>query len=201
MVTRASGVLVFAVAALAGCSAEIAPGSYFCGPELNCPEGLACNGVDNICVLASQATPFSCEAPDPQGDDVPTAGQLIDGLACVSPVHESRGCLTKADPGDWYQFDIPDNCVAVQVEARVTFPTAFEPVALELSTDDGPGTRVETPCRTPGPDDAGEQTRCFQMTVENGAHHAIGIVHEGDLDCGGGCANNRYILQIQLSTP
>jgi hypothetical protein len=109
--------------------------------------------------------------------------------------------LTTTDAADWYQFDIPDNCVAVQIDARVTFPAAYEPVAIELSTDGGPGTRVDAPCPQPDPDDAGDLSRCFKMTVENGAHHALGMLHAGELDCGGGCANNRYRLQLQLSTP
>ena len=46
------------------------------------------------------------------------------------------GCLLSGDVGDWYQLDIPDNCVAVQIEARLSFPVAFEPVQLQIATDE-----------------------------------------------------------------
>jgi hypothetical protein len=193
--------LAMIVLAASACTAEIAPGAYLCGPEQLCPEGLACNGTDNTCVLASEALPFACGVADPAGDDVPTAGQVVANLACVSPIRESKGCLLQNDIGDWYQFDVPGNCAAVQIEARITFPIAFEQVAMQLSTDDGPGVAVDGPCSSALPPDLGDTARCFKMTVANGSHHAIGLVHSGLENCGGGCANNRYTLSLQLSTP
>lgn len=188
-------------AVLAACTPDIAPGAYLCGPEQLCPEGMACNGPDNVCVFAGNAEPFACGVADPPGDDLPGAGQVIDGLTCVSAIRETTGCLLPNDPGDWFQFDVPDNCVAVQVEVRMTFPVAFEHLALELSSDDGPGARVDGECATGLPADDGEVARCFKMTLANGTHHAVGVTHSNELHCGGGCANNRYRLQVQLSTP
>lgn len=190
----------YLVVLLAACSAEIAPETYFCGPEQLCPEGLACNGVDNICTVPSSAQPFDCDIPDRTGDDEPAMGLQLTDLACVSGVRELRACLFENDPGDWFQFDVPDNCTAVQIEARLSFATAFEPVAIELSTDGGVPNRVDTACAVES-FDAGESTRCFEMTVSNGSRQAIGLVHAGELDCGGECAHNRYTLSLQLSTP
>lgn len=186
--------------ALGACSADIAPDTYFCGPEELCPEGLACNGPDNICTVPSQAQAFECDVPDRTGDDEPSTGLPLSELTCVSGVRELRACLFEDDPGDWFQFDIPDNCIAVQIVARLTFPIAFEPVAIQLSTEGSAPENVDAPCQV-GNQDAGEDARCFQRTVANGTHHAIGLVHSGTQNCDGACAHNRYTLSLQLSTP
>lgn len=190
------------VVAVAGCTENIVSGAYLCGTEQLCPDGLVCNGPDNVCVLANEAQPFACgDAPDPAGDDSPAQGSVVASLACVSPIRETTGCLLSSDIADWYQFDVPGNCTAVQVEARVTFPIAFEPLAMQRSTDGGPAMAAETPCATTNPPQAGETARCFKLTVENGSHQAIGLVHSDTSNCGGDCANNRYTLSLQLSTP
>ncbi len=187
---------------LVACSADIAPGTYFCGPEQLCPEGMACNGADNICTVPSQVLPFDCgEINDRPDDDLPEAGLQLAALECVSGVRELKQCLFEDDPGDWFQFDVPDNCSAVQIEARLTFPLAFEPVAIQLSTDGGPPVTVDTDCQFSAGENAGEISRCFEMTVSNGSHQAIGLVHSGVDNCDGACAFNRYTLNLQLSTP
>ena len=202
--------LALAALLLAGCTESIAPGAYLCGPEQSCPEGLVCNGSENpgteepenLCVLPGQARPFSCAAPDPEADfDAPASGLLVSDLQCVSPVREAVGCLPQTDLGDWYQFDVPSNCTAVQIEARVTYPIAFEAMALQLSTDGGEPVRVDGECTTAGSPAPGFVASCFKMTVGNGSHHAVGVVHSGEGDCGGDCANNRYTLGLRLSTP
>lgn len=184
------------------CSADIAPGTYFCGPEALCPDDMACNGFDNICTVPSQALPFSCgDIPDRTGDDDPSMALALPDFECVSGVRELKACLFADDPGDWFQFDVPDNCTAVQIEARLTFPVAFEPVALQLATDGAAPVDVDGDCTVSTGDDAGAVSRCFQMTVPNGTHHAIGLVHGGRDNCDGECAFNRYTLNLQLSTP
>jgi hypothetical protein len=194
---RRLGLLLFAA-----CSAEIAPDTYFCGPEQLCPEGLACNGEDNVCTNPSNAKPFSCDLPfvDRTGDDQPTQGQQIADLACVSGVRELQNCLSEGDPGDWYQLLIPDNCNAVQIEARLSFAIAFEPAAIQLSSDGGTPVTVDGECAN-NPEQAGETARCFEMTVTNGSLQAIGVVHGDSANCDGACAFNRYTLSLQLSTP
>lgn len=211
---------------LGACSADIAPGVYYCGPEQLCPEGLTCDGVQDLCVTPSQAQAFDCQIPcNLDGneanevcpdefvckanrcvaitDDVPTTGFLLEpALECVSGVREIESCLSANDPSDWFQFDIPDNCTkAVQIEARVTFPTAHEPIAIQLSSDGGAPQTVDTDCKVSTGDDGGRTARCFELTVGNGSHHVLGLVHSGVDNCDGECAFNRYQLNLQLSTP
>ncbi len=191
-----------ALATVAACQADIAPGTYFCGPEQSCPEGQVCNGVDNICTVSASARPFACDLPDRTGDDSPATGLSLGKLDCVSVVHQLQACLVDGDPGDWFQFDVPDNCNGVQIDARLTYPTAFEPVAMQLSTDDGAPVDADTPCDdASGVSGGGNDVRCFVQTVANGSHLAIGLVHSGTADCDGTCAHNRYTLTLQLTAP
>lgn len=189
------------VMVVGACSADIQSATYLCGPEELCPDGQVCNGPDNTCVLPNQQMPFTCNAVDPTGDDAPSAGQVIDGLICVSPIHQTKGCLLSNDVADWYQFDVPSTCNAVQIEAKVTYPIAFEPLVMQVSNDNGAPATADTPCKTEVAPETGSVVRCFTMTVPTGSHQAIGLVHEGDADCNGTCAYNRYTLDLQLSTP
>src|SRR5512138_13863 len=196
------GSVVAIAVACAACTADVAPGTYFCGPDGACPEGQACNGPDNLCVVASQAAPFECtdDFLDPAGDDVAATGQILT-MTCISGLHVSKGCLPLSDGGDWYQFDVPASCTAVQVEAKVTFPIAFERLALQLSTANGAPASAETPCKFTLPENGPEDARCFTSIVQPGVHYAIGVVADGSGDCGGTCRNNRYTVTIQLETP
>ena len=187
--------------ATGACSADIAPGTYFCGPDALCPDDMVCNGLDNICTVPSQAAAFDCDIPDRSDDDAPAQGLQLSPLECVSGVRELKACLFAEDPGDWFQFDVPDNCTAVQIEARLTFPIAFEQVGIQLSTEGGTPVDVDAECTVSTGDDAGSLSRCFEMTVPNGTHHSIGLIHTGTADCEGECAFNRYTLSLQLSTP
>lgn len=197
---RAAIYVLLGFLGLGACSPDIASGTYYCGPEELCPEGQVCNGTDNICTIPANVQPFTCDFPDRTGDDVPAQGLPLAGLTCVSGVRELHACLVDGDPGDWFQFDVPDNCNGVQIEARLTFAVAYEPVGIQLATEDGPGIDVETPC-TVGVQDAGLDVRCFKQVVTNGSHHAIGLVHTNTADCDGACAHNRYTLDFQLSAP
>lgn len=193
--------IISAVASGPACTVDIAAGTYYCGAEQLCPAGLACNGVDNLCVAPANAEAFTCNVVDPTGDDVPAAGLPLGDLQCVSRVAQSAGCLFPNDPGDWVSFEVPANCTAVEIQARVLFPVAFEAVALELATDNAAPVRVDGPCGDDPKPIGGELSRCMKMTVAPGSHHAIGMVHSGELDCGGGCAFNRYEVAVQLATP
>ncbi|MDQ3367971.1 MAG: hypothetical protein M3680_21305 [Myxococcota bacterium] len=187
---------------LAACTPEIAPGTYLCGPEQLCPEGQACNAPDNVCVFESQAQPFSCDPDlDPPGDDTPATAISVGTLACVSPARELIGCMGEGDRADWHELDVPAACTAVQIEATLAFPIAFEELGLQLSSDGGAGTAVEMPCGTSRAPVEGETLRCFEMTVTPGGRYAIGVVAEGTGTCDGACAFNRYRLRVQLATP
>jgi hypothetical protein len=203
-------VRLLALAALvAGCTEEIASGVYLCGPEGLCPEGMVCNGgvgtveqAGNVCVFPGNAEAFTCGAlSDPPGDDAPPNGQILANLGCVSGVLEAKGCLRSEDVGDWFQFDAPANCTAVQVVARVTFPIAFEPIALQIATNGAEPIPAETECTAAQAPAPGEAARCFKQTLTNGSHHSLGLVHAGFENCDGACRSNRYKLLLQLSTP
>lgn len=194
--------IALALLALAACTPDVAPGSYVCGPEGLCPEGQACNGPDNICVLESEVRPFECgTATDPGGDDQPASGTALMNLSCVSVPTETRGCLREVDGQDFFQFDVPASCSAVRVEVSVTFPIAFQPLGLVLSTAGGAAAPVEAPCSPSTVALAGEEVRCFGQTVQAGGHYAIGVVKESGGACGGACRHNRYLFRLRLASP
>ena len=195
--------LVLSLLAVAACTPTIDPGTYFCGPDGACPEGQACNGPDNTCVLANQALPFECgtDFSDVTGDDATATGQNISLTSCVSPVFAATGCLPVGDVADWFQFDVPSTCTAVQVEARITFPVAFQRLELQLSEANGAGQARETPCTGSQNPDAPDEVRCLTATVQAGMHYAIGAVPDGTQNCDDQCKNNRYAIQIRLAAP
>lgn len=186
---------------LAACSPDIAAGSYLCGPEELCPEGQACDGVDNICVLPSAARPFGCEdVTEVEPNNALANAQVIGNLACVSVPAEVLGCSPSDDGEDWYQFTIPSNCTAVQVESRISFPIAYAGLVLELKAQDGSTVGTGTPCTQQDPDD-GDTQLCLVAPVTVGGRYAIRVTRGTEGDCGGACSYNRYALTIQLSTP
>lgn len=189
------------VLALAACTPEVAPGVYLCGPEQLCPEGQACNGPDNVCVLDTQARPFACGTfPDQPGDDQPATAQDLGELPCVSVLRENPGCLPAGDTGDFYRFTVADGCTAVAVTSAVTFPIAFQPVELQLAAN-GTLMTIDTPCSSSRPIEEGEETRCLEMTLAPGETYEIGAVPTGADNCDNECAYNRYNLTLQLGTP
>ena len=192
------------VVLLAACSPEIAPGTYLCGPEGLCPEGQACNGPDNVCVLPGAVQPFACgeDATEVEPNDgFATAQPVLAGnLACVSRVVEILGCSQDADGEDWFAVEIPAVCVAVAVEARISFPIAFETLALELRDDTGAVVATAGACGRADPDD-GDDQRCLEATVTPGGTYAVRVARGGEGNCGGRCAHNRYTLNVQLTTP
>lgn len=201
---RAVSALALALAfPLAACSADIAPGSYLCGPEGLCPEGQACNGPDNVCVSETTVQPFACgmKYEDVAGDDTPATGQPQGELPCVSPVRVTQGCLPGGDAGDFYRFSTPPACTAVELRATLEFPIAFAAVGLQFATNDGPASAVEMPCPASQVPSEGHANRCFEMTLAPGSTYALGVALDGTDDCGGTCAFNRYVLDFALATP
>ncbi len=188
--------------ALAACSPEIAPGSYYCGPEQACPEDQECDGPTNLCVLPSAAQPFAC-APGAElepNDSFANAQELATNLTCVSRVVEALGCEERNDGEDWFSFDVPGNCVAVAVDARLTFPIAFETLELELRDASGATLATGGACSNEAADDADDR-RCLRQTVAAGGRYAVRIARSGAGTCEGACSHNRYTLNLQLITP
>ena len=190
--------------ALGACSADIAPGSYLCGPEQICPADQACDGVSNTCVLPSQAKPFACpsatETTEVEPNNDTTSAQLVANLACASRTAEIVGCTRDLDGEDWFQFDVPAVCTTVHVQSRLTFPLAFEVLALELRGANDATVATGEPCANAESDDGDEQ-RCLDQPLAPGGHYAIRIARTGAGTCSGACAYNRYTLTLQLETP
>jgi hypothetical protein len=182
------------------CSPEVASGTYLCGPDALCPVDEACNGPDNTCVLASRAEPFAC-TPDleVEPDDTPDQAHEIVGLQCISVPFSTNNCMLTGDDADWVKFAAPTGCVAVEVEARVSFPIAFEELGLELWDLDR-NVMVATDGECPQGVTVGER-RCLTFTLTGGTTYGIKVHPTGEGNCNGACGYNRYSLTVQLATP
>ena len=186
------------------CSAEIAPDTYFCGPERLCPEGLACNNLDNVCTVPTGVQAFDCvdqlgmTIPDRNDDDTPTSGFDVTNEGSCLQNRELRACLFENDPGDWFQFDLADSCgTSVKMTGRLTFAVAFEPVAVHLSVEDGTPMPIDVECDQTS-SAAGQTQRCFEMALTGNTHYAVGMVHSEVDNCDGECRHNRYVLDLRL---
>jgi hypothetical protein len=185
---------------LAGCTPDIATGAYLCGPEQSCPPGFACNGPDQACVTKSTAQPFSCDDSEQREPDNDLAHAFPVGpLTCVSPAAVLDGCLATGDPADWFAIDAPASCTAVAADLEVTYPVAWEPIALTLSATDGTVLGTDTDCHDTVP--AGSDLRCLKVPLTPGMHYGVSVAPAGGGDCGGDCAFNRYTLSVRLDTP
>ena len=186
---------------LAACSPSIAPGSYECGPEELCPEGEACNGPDGMCVTAAIAEPFSCASGvgDVEPNDTFDTGSNPLGTdVCVTLPAQISGCVNAGDSEDWYVLHVKDTCTAAQIDTRVVFPIAFEPLVVEVRAADGSTVASGTDCA--GTSDAfGDHSTCVKTPVAAGGRYAVRVVRAGVQNCGGECAYNRYTATIQLT--
>ncbi|MGE0869650.1 MAG: hypothetical protein AB7P03_13880 [Kofleriaceae bacterium] len=191
-----------ALVALTACAPEIAPGVYACGPEQLCPEGQTCNGPDNLCVLDRDATPFTCgPISEVEPNSAQDSAEMVSEFQCVSFPVEINGCSDQAGDQDWFRVDVPDNCTAVAVTAKMQFPIAFAEVGLELYASDGSVVATAAPCAAQPAQDGGVERRCLDAVVTPGGSYALKVVQTGQGACGGTCAFNRYILTAQLVTP
>ena len=196
-----AAVLLVAVVTFGACTPDIVSGSYLCGRNASCPEGQACNGPDNTCVLETQATPFECEPQiESEPDNTSQEAHLIANLECVSLPFVNANCMLQGDDADWVRFLAPAVCTSVAVEARVTFPIAFERLSLELwDLDRMTMIGADTECDIPG--EGGEELRCLQLPLTPGTNYGIKVRPAGDGNCSGNCNYNRYTLTVQLATP
>ena len=191
----------FAFITLAACAPDIAPGTYYCGPERLCPEGLACNGPDGLCVTESRAQPFACGAENQEvpGDDAPATAQSLGELSCLSLVRETSGCLPDGDVGDFYTFRIAANCTTASFKASVVYPIAFQRLVLQIAKVGETPTTIDGDC-PPRSMDSGDVASCLETTVSAG-EYVLGIVPDGTGNCDGTCMHNRYGLAVQVTTP
>lgn len=188
--------------AVAACTPEVASGSYLCGPEQLCPEGMACNGPDNTCVTDVIALPFACgTVSEVEPNNTALTAQDLGQPSCVSLPTMVKGCAAGNDVEDWYQLDVPSNCDLVNVQARATFPVAFEPLEIEVRAADDSVVATSVPCAPVGTEDLGQTQVCVTAGATPGGHYAVRIARAGRDNCDGACANNHYALVIQLARP
>ncbi|MEO8845524.1 MAG: hypothetical protein ABI591_04995 [Kofleriaceae bacterium] len=187
--------------AFAACSPDIGSGLYLCGPEQQCPNGQACDGLTNACLSPASTVPFACDPMIVKADDTAATGTVIAAnLSCVSPVATTEGCLAKGDNHNWYKFTAPSGCTAVEVEIKVSYPDAFEPLGLVLADATGTELATDTACKAQQ-GNTGDSVRCLTMTITPGQAYTVDVTPAGGLDCGGDCAFNRYTLNVQVATP
>jgi hypothetical protein len=203
-VLDAALVLPALVALFGGCAPDIATGVYICGDEQLCPTGKTCNGADNTCVNIGTAEPFACLATElHEPDDTIAQAFPLPALGCVSTAFIDHGCLNVDDNANWYAFSVPDNCSAVEVDARIDFLSSSEILGLQLWTDSGASSAMigaDTMCAA-GVTAPGTDARCIKMTLAPGDSYGIVVAPTGDANCSGTCRFNRYQLTLQLATP
>jgi hypothetical protein len=138
---------------------------------------------------------------DPEPDDTPAEAMPAPSLSCVSSPYVRMGCLHAGDPADWLSVTTPAACTAVEIQVRITFATAFEPVAIEL-WDLAANTMLASggACTGTVPA-AGDDESCLRMTVTPGKTYGIVAKPAGGGDCAGACNYNRYAMSVQLATP
>lgn len=191
---------VFGLVLVAACTPDIVSGSYLCGPDSACPEGQACNGPDNHCVLASTAEPFDCmpERPTEPDDTAGTAYELM-GLMCPGVPVPLDNCMMQGDSEDWIKVKVPTECANAALTSRVSFPIAFERLSLEIwNIDTNTKLGDDTTCANTG--EVGEEQRCVQANVTPGGTFGVKVRPAGDGNCAGNCSYNRYTLRVQLAT-
>lgn len=187
---------------LGACSPEIATGSYLCGAQRSCPPDQACDGVTDTCVDTAAALPFACaDNTEHPGDDTSATARPIPMLACVSPPYRESGCMPIGDTADWFQLATPASCTAVEIDARLVFPVAYQGLSLELwdLTMNSPiGTDIPCP---DGIADPAHVERCVNLKVTPGGNYGLLVKPSGQGTCDGSCDYNRYDLSVSLATP
>lgn len=181
----------------AACSPEIAPGTYFCGPEELCPDDLACDRTTALC--ESRPKEFACGAanPDQAGDDSLATAQSLGELPCVSLIQERKSCLPAGDTVDYYTFTVAAACTAARVKAVVTYPIAFQRLVLQLGTGSEAPVTIDSPCPN-GLEVNGNTRSCLDAPVGPGTY-AIAVVSDGTGTCDNECRFSRYSLGIQIT--
>lgn len=189
---------IFALAFLAACSPEVAPGTYFCGPEELCPDGLACDRTTAVC--ENKPKEFTCgdRNVDTPGDDTPATAQSFGDLQCVSLVLERKSCLPLGDSGDVYTFTVAANCTTSRVRAGVTFPVAFQHLSLQLGKLGETPKTIDMPCANDSIADGNDAT-CLDEAIGPGTY-VLGVIPDGTGTCDNECRFNRYSVSVQIVT-
>jgi hypothetical protein len=186
--------------ALAACSPEIGPGTYYCGPEQYCPPDLACDPSTYTCQLPSSVDPFSCplgtDAREP--DDSTAVAFALGSVACGGePLEGGTGCIDDGADEDWLELVFDRECQGSDphLQIRVSFPIALVPLELALLDDQGGEVAAAEPC-TSEPNYTGLDTLCLDVRPPDGTYY-VRVRAAGHSDCDGDCRFNQYFIDVR----
>ena len=193
---RAAALLI----ALAACTPDVFPDTYYCGPDGSCPEGQACNGPNNHCVSAGSVEPFVCgdDSLKTEPDDTASQAHLLPPPTCGIPSKSDNCMLDGNDAEDWMKLQTCSG--AQELKLVLKFPVAFERLAMELWDLDTTTKLADDSACSDGGDDANE-ARCITSPVAENGNYGVKIRPVGDGNCDGNCSYNRYTLSVLLSKP
>jgi len=194
-------IFIIVLGSLAACTPDIVPGSYFCGPNAACPEDQKCNFADNTCVLPGVVAAFACEADiNSEPDDSIDQGYAITSTDCSTLPVVIDNCMSPNDDSDWVRLTIPAQCSTMGIDARITFPVAFEELQLEV-VDAATSATLATESACPVQGESGDDLRCVKANLAPGKTYGLHVSPTGDGVCDGECRFNRYTLRLQLGPP
>lgn len=192
------------------CKPEITSNTYFCGPERNCPPGLACQegqleSFPFSCVGPLSVTSFSCPQPsgDHEPDDTSETAQDLGELECGSQLELSNwGCISTANDVDHFSLQRDALCAGDESRFRgkLRYPLGLAPLSLELLDASGMIMATAELC-TSAVDTSGSDERCIEVSdLAPGTYTLrVSVDSDANADCDGDCAYNRY--QLFASVP
>ncbi len=189
--------------AAASCSPEIGAGTYFCGPDKLCPEGLVCDEPTTICERDFAARPFECPAgseagePDDTLDQAPELGTFACGA--TAPLSSARGCIDSPSAIDLYKFEYDDECSGIGpfVSVRLRHPIGLGGLQVELLDASGALVKAAEPCTLAG-DFSGTELLCIDETLASGSYFLRVTAPADATNCDGDCHYNRYSLSLSF---
>lgn len=186
---------------LVGCTPEVLPGTYFCGPEKSCPEEQACDDATHRCVIPALVEPWACEpelASEPD-DTYETAFPLVTP-DCIALPQVIDSCLPLDDTVDWVRLETPSSCSAIEADIRITFPFAFQKLGIEV-VDPETGTVIASDGECEFDGETGNDIRCLKTALTPGKAYGIAVAPTGEGDCDGDCRYTNYTLRVQVGEP
>jgi hypothetical protein len=181
--------------ALAACSPDINPGSYYCGPSEDCPPDLKCDGATDLCDLPATAGPFLCPAGTNanEPDNNMTTALDIGVAGCGTQSYSDSGCIDKASDIDYVTFTAAAGCNTIDVRLRA--PVAWATPTVELMDDTS--AVIATGSGSGTIDDMGETALQLTGTITGGLRYYVRVrLADGTPDCDGTCSYTWYQLSI-----
>jgi hypothetical protein len=192
-VVRAA-IVAGAVALAAGCDPEIVSGSYFCGPQMACPDDEVCSPADGTCVRPELAEPFACEPGSDGGEpnEDPATATSLSVAGCPAGQVERIGCLPAGIDVDWIRVTSPVSCAGAPLSIDVRYSVAFAPAIVDLFAADGTTLlATATPCNITG--GIGDRDAvCLDTTVPADGVSMIRVTLDTELDCDDACDFMHY---------